>query len=48
MKSIFRFATYNTRNLCDWYEERQKLLKQNIYSMKADVIGLQEVVFGPA
>jgi hypothetical protein len=30
----------------DRYDERELLLKRNIYELDADVIGLQEVVFG--
>jgi exonuclease III len=41
-----RFATYNILNTKDRYKEREQLLKQNIYELEADVIGLQEVVFG--
>jgi hypothetical protein len=45
MKGIIRIATYNIRNTMDRYEERELLLKQNLYDLKADVIGLQEVAF---
>jgi mRNA deadenylase 3'-5' endonuclease subunit Ccr4 len=41
-----RFATYNILNTKDRYIEREQLLKQNLYELEADVIGLQEVVFG--
>ena len=41
-----RFATYNILNTKDRYIEREKLLKQNLFELEADVIGLQEVVFG--
>lgn len=30
----------------DRYYEREELLKKNLYELNADVIGLQEVVFG--
>ena len=42
-----RIATYNILNTKDRYQERELLLKQCLYSMQADIIGLQEVVFGP-
>jgi endonuclease/exonuclease/phosphatase family metal-dependent hydrolase len=41
-----RVATYNILNTKDRYDEREGLLKQVIYEMDADIIGLQEVVFG--
>lgn len=41
-----RLATYNILNTKDRYDEREQLLKQNIYELNADVVGLQEVVFG--
>lgn len=46
--SIFtlRVATYNILNTSDRYEEREQLLKKNIYELNADVIGMQEVAFG--
>ncbi len=51
-----RIATYNILNtkgrfldiyLLDRYIERERLLKENTYCLNADIIGLQEVVFGP-
>ena len=53
-----RIGTYNILNtkgilfsiiisLLDRYDERELLLKENLYAMNADIIGLQEVVFGP-
>jgi len=42
---ILKIATYNIRNTTDRYEEREQLLKENIYRMDADIIGLQEVAF---
>ena len=41
-----RFATYNILNTKDRYDEREALLKQNLYGLNADIIGLQEVVYG--
>jgi endonuclease/exonuclease/phosphatase family metal-dependent hydrolase len=41
-----RVATYNILNTSDRYEERERLLKENLYELNADVIGLQEVAFG--
>ena len=43
-----RVATYNILNTKDRYPEREQLLKQTLYDMNADVIGLQEVAFGEA
>ena len=42
-----KFATYNLLNTKDRYHEREALLKQNIYNLNADIVGIQEVVFGP-
>jgi len=39
-------ATYNILNTADRYEERRDFLKDTLFSMKADIIGLQEVAFG--
>lgn len=36
----FRVATYNILNTSDRYEERERLLKKNIYELNADVIGM--------
>lgn len=41
-----RVATYNILNVSDRYDEREGLLKKNIYELNADVIGMQEVAFG--
>ena len=42
-----RVATYNILNTSDRYDEgRERLLKQNLYQLNADIIGLQEVAFG--
>ena len=41
-----RVATYNILNVSDRYEERENLLKRNIYELNADVVGMQEVAFG--
>ena len=41
-----RVGTYNLLNTKDRYTEREFLLKQTLYGMNADLIGLQEVVFG--
>jgi len=36
-----RIATYNILNTSDrYYEGREKLLKQNLYELNADIIGL--------
>jgi mRNA deadenylase 3'-5' endonuclease subunit Ccr4 len=43
-----RVATYNILNTSDRYDEREKLLKNNLYELNADVLGLQEVAFGSA
>ena len=32
--------------IIDRYDEREALLKKNIYELNADIIGLQEVVYG--
>jgi exonuclease III len=48
MSQTLRVATYNILNISDRYEEREGLLKKNLYELNADVIGLQEVAFGPA
>ncbi len=42
-----RVATYNILNTKDRYTEREALMKQNLYNFNADIVGLQEVVFGP-
>ena len=42
-----RVATFNTLNTKDRYSEREGWLKENIYRLDADIIGLQECVFGP-
>lgn len=42
-----RVATYNILNTSDRYDEREGLLKKNLYELNADVVGLQEVAFGP-
>ena len=41
-----RVATYNILNTKDRYDEREWLLKRNLYELNADIIGLQEVVYG--
>ena len=41
-----RVATYNILNISDRYEERERLLKKNLYELNADVIGMQEVAYG--
>lgn len=41
-----RVATYNILNTKDRYTEREALMKQNLYAFSADIIGIQEVVFG--
>jgi mRNA deadenylase 3'-5' endonuclease subunit Ccr4 len=41
-----RVATYNILNTKDRYEEREPLMKQNLFNFNADIVGLQEVVFG--
>jgi mRNA deadenylase 3'-5' endonuclease subunit Ccr4 len=42
-----RVATYNILNTSDRYDEgRERLLKQNLYQLNADIIGMQEVAFG--
>jgi hypothetical protein len=41
-----RLATYNLLNTKDRYDEREQLLKQNLYDLHADIVGVQEVVFG--
>ena len=46
-KQILRIATYNILNTKDRYDEREPLLKKAVFSLEADLIGLQEVVFGP-
>lgn len=38
-------ATFNIRNINDRYEERKPLLAAGFASLKADIAGLQEVVF---
>jgi mRNA deadenylase 3'-5' endonuclease subunit Ccr4 len=43
---MVRIGTYNILNTKDRYLEREHLLKQNLYEMNADIIGLQEVVYG--
>lgn len=43
-----RVATYNLLNTKDRYPEREGLLKQILFNLDADLVGLQEVVFGPA
>lgn len=35
-----RVATYNILNTSDRYDEREKLLKKNLYELNADVVGL--------
>ena len=40
-------ATYNILNVKDRYEEREGLMKQSLYELGAEIVGLQEVVFGP-
>ena len=40
-----RVATYNILNVSDRYDEREKLLKKNLYELNADIVGLQEVAF---
>ena len=42
-----RVASYNILNTKDRYTEREFLLKQILYGLNADIVGLQEVVFGP-
>ena len=42
-----RVATFNILNTKDRYSEREGWLKENIYRIDADMIGLQEVVYGP-
>lgn len=42
-----RLGTYNILNVKDRYIEREQLMKQNLYDMNADIVALQEVVFGP-
>ena len=42
-----RLATFNTLNTKDRYVERESWLKENIYRLDADVVGLQEMVWGP-
>jgi hypothetical protein len=42
-----KFATYNLLNTKDRYLEREALLKQNLYDLRADLVGIQEVVYGP-
>ena len=42
-----RLAQYNIRNTADRYAEREQLLKQSISGLNADVLCMQEVVFGP-
>eukprot|EP00347_Sterkiella_histriomuscorum_P010723 403375169 len=45
-KFNLRVGTYNILNTKDRYTERERLLKKNLYELNADIIGLQEVVFG--
>ena len=47
MESLtLRLGTYNILNTRDRYDEWEWLLKKNIYDLNADIVGLQEVVFG--
>ena len=46
-KRNLRIATFNTLNTKDRYSEREPWLKECIYRLNADVVGLQEIVFGP-
>eukprot|EP00301_Raphidiophrys_heterophryoidea_P019614 c4513_g1_i2.p2 GENE.c4513_g1_i2~~c4513_g1_i2.p2 ORF type:complete len:265 (-),score=64.95 c4513_g1_i2:949-1743(-) len=48
MKFACRVATFNIRNVTDRFNERLPLMKDVIHRrIHANVIGLQEVVFGP-
>jgi endonuclease/exonuclease/phosphatase family metal-dependent hydrolase len=42
-----RVATFNIRNVTDRYDEREPLLGAAFAAIEADIIGLQEVMFGP-
>ena len=41
-----RVASYNILNTKDRYSEREALMKQNLFGLNSDIVGLQEVVFG--
>jgi len=41
-----RVASYNILNTKDRYSEREALMKRNLFGFNADIVGLQEVVFG--
>jgi endonuclease/exonuclease/phosphatase family metal-dependent hydrolase len=40
-------ATFNIRNITDRYAERKPLLGAGFASLRADIVGVQEVVFSP-